>query len=110
MRRMIVGSVICVSPALHADIMYTVDPVTLSNGYNVSGFIETNGNLGELVPADIIDYQIDVSGPVPYSFLPSNPGANVVIAPNSLGQGLLASTTDLSVSAPPAFSKNTRDP
>ena len=91
-------SVLCVTSTLHAAIKYTVHPVSLSGGYNlVSGFIETDGTLGELMPSNITDYQIVVTGPLPYTFEDTNPGASISISQNSAGQGLFATNSSLTV-------------
>jgi|GEM_PF-6582023 len=66
--------------ASRADIVYFVSPETLSSGYSMSGFIKTNGTLGDLAPADILDYEINVTGgSIPYQFTPMNPGASISI-------------------------------
>jgi len=63
-------------------ITYKINSWTLdrlSDEYLISGgFITTNGTLGPLSAEDIIDYRIEVTGPVPFVFLPTNPtGTNV---------------------------------
>ena len=71
----IILSVSAASPYAYA-ITYNVAPVDLSDGYAITGgFIETNGQIGPLMNSDITSYQVSVSGPNPYVFEPSNPGA-----------------------------------
>jgi len=83
---------------VRADIVYTVAPVALSGGYNVSGFIETDGTLGVLSPTDVLDYQIDVSGgALPFTFLPTQPGALLLLDGGGDESGLIATESALTL-------------
>lgn len=57
----------------------------------IAGFVTTDGTLGALFPANILDYEIDVTGPTPYKFVPSSPFAFEIV------DGVSATATDLSV-------------
>lgn len=67
------------------NITYDVVPRTLFEGervgvaYDVTGFITTNGTMGNLTAADIVAYSIEVVGPNPYTFKPNSPGDGVAI-------------------------------
>jgi len=62
------------------NISYVVLPVTLHDGYAIDGgYITTSGAIGQLDAADIVDYEVPVSGDIPYVFSPSNPGGAVEI-------------------------------
>jgi hypothetical protein len=54
----------------------TQDAPSASN-YVMTGTITTDGKLGGLQPADVIDWSISLDGPQPFLFSPSNPGASV---------------------------------
>ena len=66
-----------------ANITYFVEPTALplkdeidqiENDYTLDGgFITTDGTLGPLAAANIVDYRIDVSGPYPFVFRHSSP-------------------------------------
>ncbi len=60
--------------------IFTVNQVDLGDGYLLSGgFIETDIDSGNLTPADILDYQIVVTGPVPFTFSPTNPDPAIYV-------------------------------
>ena len=67
------------------NITYDIIPRTLFEGdgvgvaYDVTGFITTNGTLGNLSVDDIVDYSIDIAGANPYTFTPSSPDDGVTI-------------------------------
>jgi hypothetical protein len=65
----------------HPGTLYEIVPRTLQPGdYVVTGTIETDGTLGVLADVNIVDYDIQVAGPVPYNFLPTNAGSNLVLS------------------------------
>jgi hypothetical protein len=53
-----------------ATFVYQIVPVSLPRGHQVAGSITTNCNNCELGSANIIDYQISVSGPHHFVFMP----------------------------------------
>lgn len=62
------------------NITYLAFPVSLHDGYTIEGgYITTNGTIGQLEAADIVDYEVSVGGKLPYVFSPSNPAADVDI-------------------------------
>ena len=73
---------------------YEMLPVILSNGYEATGgFITTDGTTGQIFDTNIIDYEVVVTGPVPYTFSPSNPKAIL----QGGGNGFDATETDLTL-------------
>jgi len=72
-----------------ANITYEIAPVTLGDGYSITGgFIETDGTLGTLSPNNITSYEASVTGPVPYVFSSSNPGSEVKIMGDVMADAL----------------------
>jgi hypothetical protein len=72
--------VACLSGASDGSITYNVEPSLLSDGYMLEGgHITTNGTLGHLNPADILDYEVRVVGPTPYVFTPSSPSSSILM-------------------------------
>lgn len=73
---------------------YFIQPVALENGFTIAGgFIETNGTIGPLVATDIIDYEVQLAGPLPVLFYPDAAGASVAIKGSVLA-------SDVSISVP----------
>jgi hypothetical protein len=58
-----------------AAFVYEIVPVSLPGGHQVAGSITTNCDNCELGAANIIDYQISVSGPRPFVFMPTIEGS-----------------------------------
>jgi len=78
---------------------YEIVPLDLPRGHHVAGTFTTNCNNCELAPANIIDYQISVSGPRPFEFTPAKQGAYA--GPfGSLGE-VIATPTGIVVPASP---------
>jgi hypothetical protein len=70
-------------------IRYRVKPISLSDGYAITGgFIETDGTIGSLFAGNIVDYEVRVTGIYPFVFTPYNLAAQVSI------QGNVFSTVD----------------
>jgi hypothetical protein len=92
-------SVLFMATAAQAGPVYTVNPVTLPGGYTVSGFIETDGSIAaNLNVTMILDYSVTVAGGLhPFTFLPGNPGAQIQVNANTIGEGLQATATELFV-------------
>ena len=66
--------------AQSANITYSVETIQLEGGYSIAGgHITTNGKIGTLSETDVLDYKFDVTGPIPYVFLPTNPLADLSI-------------------------------
>lgn len=66
---------LCVVPwragAAATPLTYGVTTVALTNGYMVSGgYITTNGKLGAIAAADILDYRFNVTGLYSFEFSP----------------------------------------
>ncbi len=67
-------------------LTYELGPITLVSyeglphveEHVVTGTITTNGTIGRLNSTDFVDWSISVEGPRPYTFQPSNPGAQVL--------------------------------
>ncbi|MFN0125768.1 MAG: hypothetical protein ACKV19_03665 [Verrucomicrobiales bacterium] len=71
--------------------IYYIAPVPLDDDYAIAGgFITTNGRIGSLRELDILDYRIEIAGPIPFVFRAANDGAP---APSHFG--LTATPTDL---------------
>ena len=100
---MVAGATVAIACPFASATTYYIEPVTLEEDYAIpvtheedyaiaGGFITTNGNLGSLTSEDILDYLIDVSGPVPFAFSPTNDSASV-----NAFFGLTATPTSLSL-------------
>lgn len=59
---------------LDADIIYEINPVILSNGFEISGgHITTDGSIGDdFGSASILDYEINITGTFDFTFSPSS--------------------------------------
>ena len=63
---LVMAGAVC-RPVKSSATIYNIAPYTLDNGYSIDGgFIETNGTIGNLAEADILDYEIIVDGAFPY--------------------------------------------
>ena len=75
----ILGLLFCVKPAAAGTITYFITEAKSTeaigrypNGdWEISGRITTDGTLGDLEPANIISFEIQVDGPVPHTFYAS---------------------------------------
>ena len=91
------GSAAVATAAIDPGAVYQVQPYALSDGFAVAGgFIETDGTIGALTIDNIMDFEIEVSGRMPYVFRPDSPGARFGIA----GQ-IVATPTTIEVSVDP---------
>ena len=72
---------------------YAIAPVTFSTGYTVEGFIVTDGSTGALTAANIVSYEVQVNGAVPFTFAPTNPNARVSVG--YLGGAIIASASSI---------------
>ena len=87
----VVGTIIFVAVSqttARASNFYDVIPVTLSDGYEITGgLIETDISNGPLTSANIVQYSVTVTGPIPFEFTDTNPAAfapfliNVEVSP-----------------------------
>jgi hypothetical protein len=64
--------------------------------YSVSGFIQTDGTLGELQAVNIVDFEINVVGPKPYQLTPETVHGNFPVEMYTKG-ATFADATDLYV-------------
>ena len=67
--QMVAGATVAIASPFASATTYNIEPVTLDDDYAIAGgFITTNGDIGSLTSGDILDYLIDISGPVSYAF------------------------------------------
>jgi hypothetical protein len=52
-------------------ITYNAGPISFSGGHTLTGTIETDGTLGSLTSSNITGWNIEVTGPYPFTFSPS---------------------------------------
>lgn len=83
-------------PVAASEVVYQILPVTLTdddgNKHVVTGSMTTDGSsfsvgFGQL--SAVVDYQIDVVGPIPYVFSPSNAGSRIYVERAGDGGGKL---------------------
>lgn len=84
MRTTILGAILvslCLNIHASAEpIKYQITPLTLADGYELTGgFLETDGTLGLLDSSNITDFSATISGPVPYTFSSSIDGTTVSV-------------------------------
>ncbi len=83
-----------------ADTVYSIEPYSLSNGYEiVGGSITTDGTTGrgqsEFQASNIVDYEVIVTGPINLTFSPSNRNASIF----AIDPGLMVTDTGIWIEA-----------
>ena len=100
--QMVAGATVAIASPFASATTYNIEPVTLDDDYAIAGgFITTNGDIGSLTSGDILDYLIDISGPVSYAFSPTNDGAS---GPSLFGLTATPTSLYLEMDATTSFS------
>lgn len=77
-------------------LTYQITPVSLvASGTTFTGTITTDDTLGPLAPANLVDWSIDVSGPLTFTITPANSGLN-----DTVFRMVTASASDIRVAFP----------
>jgi len=61
-------------------LTYRIEPVNLVvSGATFEGTVTTDGTLGSLAPANLVDWSVDVSGPLDFTITPANSALNSTV-------------------------------
>lgn len=98
--RLASGCLFCLCMLVPADraraLTYDITPVNLaSSGVTFTGTVTTDGSLGPITDSNLVDWSIDVSGPVNFTITPANSALNATVF-----SMVSASTTEIQVAFP----------
>lgn len=98
-----------VGQSVKADTVYSITPYTLSSGFQITGgSITTDDTVGrgqtDFFASNIIDYEVVVSGPLNFTFTPSNRNARIF----SLDAGVVVTETGIWVEPSDSASQELR--